>query len=107
MAAKSDGGRSPQSAAAPKTEGSLWETVLGACGLRPEAQHPRLDGNGACGSLAGIALPGDGGGDHFASAAQAQDRADEEIHRDRFVGQLHFRHTRLAGVEALRSFHLG
>ena len=44
MAAKSDGGRSPQSAAAPKTEGSPRETVLGACGLRPEAQHPRLNG---------------------------------------------------------------
>ena len=45
MAAKSDEGQSPQSAAALKTEGSPWETVLRACGFRPEAQHPRLDGN--------------------------------------------------------------
>jgi len=44
MAARSDAGRSPQSAAARKTEGSPWEAVLRACGLRPEAQHPRLDG---------------------------------------------------------------
>ena len=46
MAAMSDVERNPQSAAARKTEGSLWETVLRACGFRPEAQHPRLDGKG-------------------------------------------------------------
>ena len=44
MAAKSAAGRSLQSAAAPRTEGSLWETVLGACGLRPKAQHRAQDG---------------------------------------------------------------
>ncbi|MDP1830501.1 MAG: BrnA antitoxin family protein [Geothrix sp.] len=66
-----------QSAATLKTEGSLWEAALRACGLHPEAQHPRLDGNGASDSHAGIALSGDGGGDHFASTTQAQDRADE------------------------------
>lgn len=43
MAAKSAAGRSLQSAAAPRTEGSLWETVLGACGLRPKAQHRAQD----------------------------------------------------------------
>lgn len=47
MAARSDEGRNPQSAAAFNTEGSPLETVLKACGLRPEAQHPRQDGNGA------------------------------------------------------------
>lgn len=44
MAARSAAGRSLQSAAAPRTEGSLWETVLGACGFRPEAQHRAQDG---------------------------------------------------------------
>ena len=53
LAAKSDEGGSLQSIAALKTEGSLWETVLGACGLHLEAQHPRLDGNGGNHSIAG------------------------------------------------------
>jgi len=47
MAAKSDEGGHPQSEAAFKSEGSLRETDLEACGWPPEAQHPWQDGNGA------------------------------------------------------------
>jgi hypothetical protein len=45
MAAKSDEGGRTQSEAASKSEGSRWETDLGACGCPPEAQHPSQDGN--------------------------------------------------------------